>query len=176
MPIGQENQNMAGRIVYPNVIDAFHASIARSVYGFCGIAERLGISTKQLYDECNSGMAKRSTGKLGVSEAIEVLKITDDLTPLHTMAAELSCRVRPLPAPEPFNEPEPLFAHLALDAAATAFKQLDAHGASYETLIAAMRKIADAAEVICAMARARDSGKSPIEAFAGRALFQKEGR
>lgn len=173
MPIGQENQNWAGRIVYPCVIDAFHASISVSDYGFSGVSERLGISAKQLYDECNSGLAKRSTGKLGVSEAIEILKITEDLTPLHTMAAEVSCRVRPLPAPRIREEPEPLFAHLALDAAVTAFKQLDAHGSPYETLIAAMRKIADAAETICVMAKARDSGKSPIEAFAGRALFQE---
>ena len=173
MPVGRENQNMAGRIVYPAVIDAFHESISRSAYGFAGVAEKLGISTKQLYDECNSGLAKRSTGKLGVSEAIEILKVTDDLRPLHALAAEASCRVRPLPAPAAFEEPEPLFAHLALDAAVTAFKQLDAQSQPYETLIAAMRKIADAAETICAMARARDTGQSPIEAFARRALFQE---
>lgn len=161
-------------VKFRRVIEAFHDAVNGSPLGFKGMSSELGKSTSQLYDELNPAPNKSGLGKLGVEDGIEIIQLTKNIQPLNIIASELECRVRPL-AGSPSLEASPLHRHIALDEAVTAFKRLDAMGERYEVLIAAMSEIANAAERVCVMARARDFGMKPEEAFWDRALFRKDG-
>lgn len=110
--------------------------------------------------------------RFDASMLVPLMHVTSDFRLLHFQAACLNHRARPLAA-LPGNESTILHRHIALDEAVTAFKRLDAMSERYEVLIAAMSEIANAAERVCVMARARDFGMRPEEAFWDRALFRK---
>jgi hypothetical protein len=134
------------------------------------VAEKLGLEYPNLSRQVNPD----DTGaRFDAAYVAPLLHITQDFRLLHFQAACLNYRARPLGALVA-SEQTPLQRHVSLDAAVTLFKRLDASGERYETLIAAMSEIADAAETICTLARARDFGQSREEAMIGRAMFKRE--
>lgn len=153
-----ENQKLPPR--FRKVIEAFHSAVSKSPLGFKGVAAELGKSLSQLYDECNAAPAKTTAGKLGVEDAIGILRITNDLEPLRAIAAELGCRVqRQARAPDATKSAVDYF--IALDLAVLTFKQLSGAKASYNELVPAMRDIQDAMEDLCILAKANDENISP---------------
>lgn len=133
------------------------------------IAPKLGLEYANLSRQVNPD----DTGaRFDAAMIAPLMHVTQDFRLLHFQAACLNHRARPLGA-LPVPNGNHLQRHVALDAAVTAFKRLDAAGESSEVLIAAMDEIANAAEIVCALARARDYGMPAEEAMLGRALFKR---
>ena len=76
-----------------------------------------------LYDELNPAQEKTGQGKLGVDDALEIMRLTGDIRPLEFMASILGYTLRPRTPNPPDGDNmhhECLQAYTALDALCTA--------------------------------------------------------
>lgn len=81
---------------YPDIIEALHNAVNRAG-GVAVVAPRMDMAPRALGNLINA-YADRSVVKMGLEQAMAIMAIAGDVTPLHMIARELGYALLPLDA------------------------------------------------------------------------------